>query len=376
MKTLFVGVYKDGTGWGNAAQNYILALDSAGVDVVPRSIKLNSFDAEIPDRIKDLEKKDISGCNIVIQNLLPYHMEYNGRFEKNIGLYFTETDSIKRSGWVEKINLMDEAWVANSQSAEISRTSGVGVPIKTFPVPIDTSLYEKEYDDLYDQLPQLKDSFVFYFVGEVTRRKNLVALLKAFHLEFHPYEDVHLLVKANLSGLSEDECSQRVQEMCDTVKQELKLYKNKNDYKQELVLSQGVSQELMMVLHNTCDCFVMPSFGEGWCMPAFDAMAMGNTPIVNNVGGLREFIDENTGWLVKNTKEPVFGMSNNSFSTMFTGREGWWNIDVFDLMRCMREAYEDREKRKQKSDAGVNRAYDFSISKIGKEMKDAIKNHT
>tara|TARA_R110000824_G_scaffold177357_6_gene356709 strand:+ start:2185 stop:3315 length:1131 start_codon:yes stop_codon:yes gene_type:complete len=374
MKTLFVGVYKDGTGWGNAAQNYILALDAAGVDVIPRHLKINNTETEVPERILELEKKDISNCNVVIQNLLPYHMEYNGNFDKNIGLYFTETDSIVRSGWAEHINLMDEAWVANSQSENTSKSSGVTVPITTLPVPVDTSIYETEYDNLYKQLPQLKDNFVFYFVGEVTRRKNLVALLKAFHLEFSPYENVHLLIKANLSGLSDDECSQRVQEMCETVKRELKLYKNPNDYKQELILCQNLSQELMMVLHNTCDCFVMPSFGEGWCMPAFDAMAMGNTPIVNNIGGMREFINDENGWLVKNTKEPVFGMGDTSFPKMFTGRENWWSIDIIDLMRCMREAYENNEERKKKSDTGINNAYDFSLSKIGREMKDAIKN--
>ena len=69
MKTLFVGVYRDGTGWGNAAQNYILALDAANVDVVPRHIKLNNNQADVPERILELEKKDISGCELVIQNI-------------------------------------------------------------------------------------------------------------------------------------------------------------------------------------------------------------------------------------------------------------------------------------------------------------------
>ena len=375
MKTLFVGVYRDGTGWGNAAQNYILALDAANVDVVPRHIKLNNNQADVTERILELEKKDICGCELVIQNILPYQMEYHGKL-KNVGLYFTETSSIKRSGWVEKINLLDEAWVANSQSRKVSESSGVNIPIRKFHVPVDTSVYEKQYDNLYQQLPELKDNFVFYFVGEVTRRKNLVALLKAFHLEFAPSENVHLLIKANLSGMSDVECSQKVQEMCDTVKTELKIYKNKNDYKQELILCQNLSQEMMMVVHQTCDCFVMPSFGEGWCMPAFDAMAMGNTPIVNNVGGMTEFIDDSNGWLVKNNQEPVFGMSNSSLPSMFSARENWWNIDVLDLMRCMREAYKDHEKRKSKSDSGINRAYDFSLSNVGKEMKDAIKNIT
>ena len=72
MKVLFIGVYKDGTGWGNAAQNYILALDAAGVDVVPRAIKFNDRQAEVPQRILQLEKKSSKGCTHVIQNVLPH----------------------------------------------------------------------------------------------------------------------------------------------------------------------------------------------------------------------------------------------------------------------------------------------------------------
>ena len=50
MKVLYLGYYRDGTGWAKAAQNYILALQSAGVDVVPRYVKLNDVDGEVPDR--------------------------------------------------------------------------------------------------------------------------------------------------------------------------------------------------------------------------------------------------------------------------------------------------------------------------------------
>jgi len=33
MKVLYIGHYRDGTGWGNAAVNNILAMDAAGIDV-------------------------------------------------------------------------------------------------------------------------------------------------------------------------------------------------------------------------------------------------------------------------------------------------------------------------------------------------------
>ena len=182
MKVLYIGHYKEGTGWGHAAADYILAMDSVGIDVVCRSINLSGKQAEIPKRIEELEQKSIKGCDICIQHVLPHYMDYNGRFKKNIGLYATETDSFDRTTWAERINLMDEAWVINQQMVDASIRSGVTIPIKIIPHASDTDKFNKAYTKF--EIPQIDNTFVFYFVGELIRRKNLVALLKAFHIEF------------------------------------------------------------------------------------------------------------------------------------------------------------------------------------------------
>ena len=57
MKILYIGHYKEGSGWSNAAINNILALDSIGIDVVCRNIKLTNSENEVPERIKELEQK-------------------------------------------------------------------------------------------------------------------------------------------------------------------------------------------------------------------------------------------------------------------------------------------------------------------------------
>ena len=58
MKVLYIGCYRDGTGWGQAAIDYILSLDAAGIDVVPRPIKLNDRQINLPKRISELEQND------------------------------------------------------------------------------------------------------------------------------------------------------------------------------------------------------------------------------------------------------------------------------------------------------------------------------
>jgi glycosyltransferase involved in cell wall biosynthesis len=366
MKVLFIGVYKDGTGWGNAAQNYILALDAAGVDVVPRAIKLNDRGAEVPQRILQLEKKSTKGCDYVIQNVLPHHMEYEGLFKKNIGIYFTETSHFKNSGWPQKLNMMDELWVCNEQMKDAANESGVSVPMHTVHVPAHIDKYKRQYEkiDL-----GIEGSFSFYFIGEVIRRKNLVSLLKAFHLEFTTDEPVELVIKGNLSGMSEEETKKHIEEMCNQVKINLKLYPDLCDYKEERIVTRYIDNDSLLKLHRSCDCFVAPSFGEAWCIPAFDAMCMGNTPIVNNCTGLVEFVNQENGWVVSNSEEPVFGMTQG-FSDLYVGNEDWWNINIKDLRRCMREAYEGN--RSDKIGSCMQKREEFSYKSVGNRMKELL----
>ena len=85
MKVLYVGCYRDGTGWGQAATDYILAMDSAGIDVVPRPIKLNQNKISLPKRLAELERKDSSGCDICIQHTLPHYRLWLGKKNKHDG---------------------------------------------------------------------------------------------------------------------------------------------------------------------------------------------------------------------------------------------------------------------------------------------------
>ena len=129
MKVLYIGNYKDGTGWANAALNNILALDSAGVNVVPRAISFNGKSIDVPQRIYELEDNDSFGSDVCIQHTLPPYYSYNSNV-KNIGFYVTETNTFNDTMWHKSINMMDEAWVPNKQIVEASKKSGVTITIK------------------------------------------------------------------------------------------------------------------------------------------------------------------------------------------------------------------------------------------------------
>ena len=370
MKVLYLGCYRDGTGWAHAAIDYILSLDAAGIEVVPRFIKLNENNGEVPRRIDELERNSDKNCDIVIQHILPHQVDYRGEFDKNISLYVAETDNCKNSAWPDRINLMDEAWVPNIHLAE-NFTKNSNMMTKHFVIPhaCDTSKYQKSYNKL--DIPFLKNKFVFYYIGEITRRKNVGAILKAFHSEFDINENVELLIKGHIPGQSANETESHLRDMSNKVKDGLKIHRQGSSYHQEVFVCDYLSEDQIFDIHNTCDCFVSASFGEAWGIPIFDAMAMGNTPICCDNGGPSDFL-KGGGILTPCREEPCFGVFD-SFDDLYTAKENWYSIDINAMKKNMRQIFENSKVREDIASQGINSAYDYSYMNVGSLMKKTLE---
>ncbi len=372
MKVLYIGVYRDGTGWAQAAIDYILSLDAVGIEVVPRAFKLNAYDGPIPDRILELEQRSTIGCTHVIQHVLPQSMEYHGGFQKNIGLYASETTNFTSSSWANRLNMMDEVWVINEQMMEAAHASGVTVPITVIPHACNIEKFQQGYEPHKFRQEFGEEDFFFYTIGEFNRRKNFSALLRAYYTEFDPSEPAHLVAKINVPGQDKDQAAATFTKFCQDCKANLKLFNDPNTHKQIKVLSSRIDDIGILRLHNTCDCFVSPSHGEAWCIPSFEAMAFGKTPIVTNWGGFRQYMTGETGWLIDYRMDQVHGV-DNTFDDLFTGREEWASVSIQHLRSCMREAFENHALRAAKSEAGISKAYDFTYEVIGERMEKALR---
>ena len=370
MKVLYLGYYRDGTGWAKAAQNYILALDEAGVDVVPRYIKLNNNNAKVPQRISELETKSDSDCNIIIQNLLPHHMDFSGEFDKNIALYYTETDSCFPTNWPERVNLMDEAWVPNVEMAKnVTENSHININHHVVPVPCDVSIYQREYEKF--EVPEIQDCFKFYYIGELSSRKNISFLLRAFHSEFRPEENVSIILKCTAGGLGPSEIKESLSEISKKVKEGLKIYSSTSDYINEVFVTQYLPDEDIIKMHASFDCFVSATLGEAWGVPIFDAMSMGKTPICTSTAGPNMFVGDG-GYLVKSSKDFCFGVSD-TFQSIYTGTERWDRPDMQSFRSAMRKCFEGKNDRKKRSENGIENAYKYSFRSVGKMMKNILE---
>lgn len=366
MSVLYLNNWKNlPSGWSRAGSDYIMALDSVGVDVRLRHIHMGGQLDCYPE-ISEMEKRGFKNCSVVVQHVLPPLMTYSGDFQ-NIGLFVWDSDSICKE-WVRHLNMMDKVIVPNNQLAQICVDSGVKVPVYVVPHAVNSDVYSRSYEPL--NLPT-DGCFTFYFIGELIKRKNLTALLKAFHLEFNPDEPVKLVIKSSKPGCSAQDSYNAVNETCNIVKETLRIRPTEK-YSKEIVISEHLSNHDLLRLHKSLNCLVAPSCGESWGYAIHDSMGFGNCVLSSNVGGPADYVPQD--FLVDGVYEPIFSKSEHGLD-INNSNENWFSININDLRSKMRWVYENYESsdmiflRNKCKD--VAKSYDYSI--VGELFKKVLE---
>jgi hypothetical protein len=371
MKILYIGHYKEHSGWAQAAKDYILALDMAGIDVVCRNVTLTVDSKDVDKRLLELEKKSTDNCDFCIQHVLPHHIVGTSGFKKNIAILESETTSLKHLPWFNYLQQVDEIWVPNEDAKNFLEEDKIGVPVKVVEHCCDIEKYTKKYQEL--NIPQVNNTFRFYYIGDLNDRKNLRSIIRCFHSEFDPSEKVSLILKVKKFGMNPEQTKHYVDNILAEEKTKLRMYRDIQSYTKDMVIAQDVSDDQIYALHQYCDCFICPSHGEAWSIPAFDAMAFGNTPICSDFGGPKQFIDKDdlsTGILI-NGVYSVCQCSDAAFPDMFTGREFWFQPCEMRIRNAMRFYYQSKNPKSARMN-GLKRAKNFSYEIIGNKIKEIL----
>lgn len=367
MKVLYIGHYKEGSGWSKAAIDSILSLDKIGVNVVCRNVKLTPNNHPVPSRILQLEQKSLSGVDYCIQHVLPHHIVGTKKFKKNIASYVGESDTLTYNNWLSNLSLADEVWIPNKTL--IDNLSNTGLNLKYVPYACDLSKFSKDIKERID-FKDKNSTFKFYYIADLNERKNIEAVIRCFHSEFDRYEPVSLVLKVKKFGVSPVNLHNHIANICNTIKQTMRIYPNVQDYHSEFIITEDMTEDQINILHKSCDCFVNTTHGEGWSIPSFDAMCFGNTPICSNEGGPKQFIlDDNCGKLISGVRG-ICEHSDPAFSNIFTGRETWFIPDEQEIKSAMRFYYENRDKINR--NRGLEVGQQFSYENVGNLMKEML----
>lgn len=358
-KVLYIGNYLDGTGWGNMAAENILAMEEAGIDVVPRRITY-SRDIIPNQKLQALESKSLKGCEICIQHCLPSDY-YKSKDMKCIGLLHYETEDLTSSFWPYHTKQMDEIWL--SQACKTKIANSLNKNVFSYVPSIDIETIKKIRNRPTVSIKELREGYNFCFFGEFIYRKNVQALLKAFHLEFDKYENVNLFVK--LSGKTNpEETLNRFYSLNNQICKDMNIARPKQIH--ALAGNMAYSEYISML--NQCHCMVIPSYGEDPCIPAMEAISMGLSLIRTEGAGICEDIEdcENSG--IESVSSHCVPCEKNDYSidNLYSGKSQWREININSLRNKMRKMYETK--------SGKDRVcfYDFSRKRSGERFKELL----
>lgn len=326
---LYIGPYREFSGMGNAARQYIKALIIAGYNVSIRPI-YNSFVAYpfdgIEENILALEKNSSQHYHKIIQHCYPHQLIYNSNFDENIALVHLE--SLNNSSVLkESFNLVDKIIVGSSFVKKALNDLSVDCPIIIVPEPIDYKNIE-EYR-LNNPIEIQNNNFRFYTIGSFIDRKNLHTLLMAFLIFSNYYSDVDLSIKINRIH--------HVLDIKDYIEYEFeKIYstvRNNFTRKPNLFIGNTVYKNILY-LHNNNDCYINTSCGESFGYSALEAMCFNNNLIVTDNTGFDDIVDDKCG--LKVASELVYAKDKDRIFPIYNSvYQKWYECKIDDLIDKM-----------------------------------------
>lgn len=351
MKILITGPLKDMSGYAHAGRNMIQALNFAGINIAARHLKYDDS-KYLPTTLEQAAfNTSIRDCDVVMQFTTPNEIRYiPGKM--NIAVFYWETTQIPQY-WVNQLNSMDLIVVPCRFNAEVIGQCGVRKPIIVCAPPFDMDIYNKNYKKL--EIPNSENRVIYYNICQMSAKKGVDALLKAYFRAFYDIpKQVMLVLKTYINMAGRDNEMAAIKSMIQNIKQGLRL--PIQEYPPVYIIDDILSDEDIYRLHTTGDVYVCASRGEGWGIPPFEALAMGKTLISNNWGGLSEFVTANNSIVYGGCQGIVFDQSHND-PFLYTGMDSWFQPDECQLTSAFRMTY----------DALTN-------DSISSEIKDKINN--
>ena len=342
-KILFIGQFFDACGYGSAARKYIEAFDDCNIsddfeltiaglnfeNVVKLKPRLEKY---LTADIEDYSRKN-KGQYICIVHLLPNIIEQMGgayktaleNSAKNYNLVAWETTKIPNL-WKEIYSssryseiIVPSSW--NKRVFELEQT----LPVRLLPHPVQivpmAGPKEKEFNILS--------------ISQWSPRKGFDLLIQAFCSEFF-YDDKATLTIKSYVGNPADGAVANSQHLINEIKTlKNKIFDYENTPKCKIKVFPGyISEEELDRLYRLATVFCLPSRGEGFSLPIYEAAARGIPVIAPNLGGHTDFLDDT--FLCESKFQTVTGLNTFYSSLEMKGVE----TDFESLRSKMRMAYD------------------------------------
>ena len=320
------------SGFAFAAKNNIKALISGGYNISVTPLDLGFNKIVNPSSFRELRKLvDSTPGDIQIYHCIPIMQRRVPCAGRVIG-YGTFEHSQYPQEWINILEKNDTVLVPSQFNFNSLLLNN------KFYLPHCLDFSE------YSYFNKRSSHYRFLYFGTWKNRKNYDILLRAFTEEFTK-ESVELVLKVTQNQLNTP------------VKSISRIYRQLGKTANISVDSHILTDEEISKYLQKFNCMVLPTLGEGFCIPGLQAMASGLPLIITNYSGCTEYANSETSLLLEiegfEKKKDIDGI------LQFRDRE-WPIISVDQLRRKMRYAYENRSSMNSLAES----AYEFVINRF------------
>lgn len=349
---IYIGQFKDASGYGNAARGYLRLLDSnldsnkITLKVIPLNFEKSDFSNEedkvilnkyvLDDYLSFIENNKYTlllhglpnFSNIDIVKKLLSHRNC----QQKINAIAWETDNFPKM-WKEIYdqNVFDKLLVSCSWNKQCLEKK-INIPV----IHVSYPIY-----DTYNLNKKTNNKFNIFSMSQWSHRKGFDILLRAYYQEFFNQEDVELFIKTyrneTLPGVNEASEKEIIVNEILTIKNSIRNYNELPKCKVNLKTGFVNTAEIKSY-YEKADVFCSPTRGEGFGMTIAQAALSGIPCIVPNLGGHTDYLDPKSTYWIDSKYAPVYDIKSNFYSSI---EMNFIEPDVSNTRLQLRKSYND-----------------------------------
>jgi glycosyltransferase involved in cell wall biosynthesis len=292
LEVLISGHFYSNTGYAKANRNFALALARAGVKTAIKPVNHNE------DGLNELEIQQIAMLDteasdkaILIDSSIPSFGRKKCNHRYSI-LYTTVESATVPQQFVDACSQYNEVWVTSNFCKDVLTAAGVA-NVSVVPNSVNHRLYNCQTPPHVFN-PPLK-GYTFLSVFGWNYRKGYDVLLKAYLEEFSKEDDVSLLIVSRYQYDGERRRRFKIEE---EIKEYIATFGGWHRAPHVARCGLPIPEFEMPRLYRACDCFVLPTRGEGFGLPYMEAALCGLPVIATRHSGQTMFLNDSNSYLL------------------------------------------------------------------------------
>ncbi len=350
------GFHRASSGLGEVARG--LARACASARILTTEIDIAPWNTQFEART--LPGFTPSRVNVILQNadmMDRFFSSYGTALLQgsyNIAFWFWELPAM-RADWFSAYAYADEIWVG-SEFCRNAVQSLTALPVVKIPPVVDGLESKIKFGRKHFGLPE--DKFVFFFAFDMAsqfERKNPLALIEAFRNAFGDRSDVLLCLKYS-NGAHNQEAMRLLDESIQGAT---------NIVRFDAI----VSDEEILSLHNSADCFVSPHRSEGFGLNVAQAMYLGKPVIATAYSSVTDFMTPDNSYPLDYRLTTIREQSGPY------RKHGVWAEPSRDhLTALLRRVFENADERAMKGKAAARDIRSqFGAEQVGRLIRNRLE---